>query len=61
MNLTAQTPAPTTPAVIGLTSTEAEERLAELGPNTLPEPARPLADKVAVQAARPDLALVEIS
>ncbi|WP_392710980.1 cation-translocating P-type ATPase [Rhizobium ruizarguesonis] len=41
MNLTAQTPAPTTPAVIGLTSIEAEERLAELGPNTLPEPEPP--------------------
>lgn len=41
MNLTAQTPAPTTPAVIGLTSIEAEERLAELGPNMLPEPEPP--------------------
>ncbi|MGO6814048.1 cation-translocating P-type ATPase [Rhizobium brockwellii] len=41
MNLTAQTPAPTTPAVIGLTSIEAEERLAKLGPNTLPEPEPP--------------------
>ncbi|MBB4437731.1 Ca2+-transporting ATPase [Rhizobium leguminosarum] len=41
MNLTAQTSAPTTPAVIGLTSIEAEERLAELGPNTLPEPEPP--------------------
>ncbi|WP_327212275.1 HAD-IC family P-type ATPase [Rhizobium beringeri] len=41
MNLTAQTPAPTTPAVIGLTSIEAEERLAELGSNTLPEPEPP--------------------
>lgn len=46
MNLTAQTPAPTTPAVIGLTSIEAEERLAELGPNTLPEPERPSPLKV---------------
>ncbi|QND13206.1 HAD-IC family P-type ATPase [Rhizobium leguminosarum bv. trifolii] len=41
MNLTAQTPGPTTPAVIGLTSIEAEERLAELGPNMLPEPEPP--------------------
>ncbi len=46
MNLTAQTPAPTTPAVIGLTSIEAEERLAELGPNTLPEPEPPSPLKV---------------
>lgn len=37
MNLTAQTPAPTTPRANGLTSVEAEQRLAEFGPNTLPE------------------------
>jgi Ca2+-transporting ATPase len=41
MNLTAQTPAPTTPRANGLTSVEAEQRLAELGPNTLPEPEPP--------------------
>ncbi|TBA63733.1 cation-translocating P-type ATPase [Rhizobium ruizarguesonis] len=41
MNLTAQTSAPTTPKANGLTSVEAEKRLAELGPNTLPEPEPP--------------------
>jgi Ca2+-transporting ATPase len=46
MNLTAQTPAPTTPTVIGLTDVEAAERLAELGPNTLPEPEPPSPLKV---------------
>lgn len=46
MNLTAQTPAPATPKANGLTSVEAEERLAELGPNTLPEPEPPSPLKV---------------
>ncbi|MGO8396464.1 cation-transporting P-type ATPase, partial [Rhizobium ruizarguesonis] len=46
MNLTAQTPAPTTPTVIVLTDVEAAERLAELGPNTLPEPEPPSPLKV---------------
>ncbi|MGR4843349.1 HAD-IC family P-type ATPase [Rhizobium sp. LARHSG275] len=46
MNLTAQTPAPTTPTVIGLTEVEAAERLAEFGPNTLPEPEPPSPLKV---------------
>nr|WP_026154297.1 cation-transporting P-type ATPase [Rhizobium leguminosarum] len=46
MNLTAQTPAPTAPTAIGLTDVEAAERLAELGPNTLPEPEPPSPLKV---------------
>ncbi|WP_112908105.1 cation-translocating P-type ATPase [Rhizobium leguminosarum] len=46
MNLTAQTPAPATPKANGLTSVEAEGRLAELGPNTLPEPEPPSPLKV---------------
>lgn len=46
MNLTAQTPAPTAPTAIGLTDVEAAERLAELAPNTLPEPEPPSPLKV---------------
>ncbi|MGO7162413.1 HAD-IC family P-type ATPase, partial [Rhizobium johnstonii] len=46
MNLTAQTPVPTTPKTNGLTSVEAEARLADLGPNMLPEPEPPSPLKV---------------
>lgn len=46
MNLTAQTSAPTTPALVGLTGIEAEKRLADLGPNTLPQPELPSPLKV---------------
>lgn len=46
MNLTAQTPASKTPKASGLTSVEAEQRLAKLGPNTLPEPEPPSPLKV---------------